>query len=271
MIAHGGPGATHDYVAPIADGLASAGRACVLYDQVGAGRSSHHADVPKAFWTAELFVHELQAVIAHLGLDRYHFLGQSWGGMLGLQHALDHPGGLQSLIVANGPASMPGYVDGTAKLLQDLPADVADALVSHGTAGTTAAPEYGRAIELFSRRHRLRRDDTPAALRRTQLAMEADMTVYHAMLGNEFHVDGTLRNWDVTARMHEIEIATLVITGTHDEVVPSLAETAARAINVSELVVFEDGSHLTHLEDPDRFLAVVDDFLTRNDPTQKGT
>jgi pimeloyl-ACP methyl ester carboxylesterase len=34
--------------------------------------------------------------------------------------------------------------------------------------------------------------------------------------------------------------------------------------------VFEDGSHLTHLEEPDRFLSIVDDFLVRNDPNDQG-
>jgi L-proline amide hydrolase len=241
VVAHGGPGATHDYVEPLAE-LSRAGRACVFYDQVGAGRSSRHPDVPKAFWNAELFVRELRALLAHLKLGDYHFLGQSWGGMLGLQHALDQPSGLRSLIVANGLASIPGYIEGTAKLLVDLPADIADALVSHGTAGTTDHPSFGAAIEVFSRQHRLRLDQTPEPLLRTQQAMEADMTVYHAMLGNEFHVDGTLREWDLTARLHEINVPTLVITGRHDEVVPSLAEAAHRAITGSELYVFEHGT-----------------------------
>jgi L-proline amide hydrolase len=190
--------------------------------------------------------------------------------MLGLQHALDHPPGLRSLIVANGLASMPGYVEGTAKLLQELPPATADALVTHGTAGTTDHPVFGAAIEVFSRRHRLRLDRTPEALRRTQLAMEADMTVYHSTLGSEFHVDGTMRDWDVTSRLHDIRVPTLIITGRHDEVVPSLAEVAHGAIRGSEFYVFEEGSHLTHLEEPDRFLSIVDNFLVRNDPNDQG-
>ena len=54
VICHGGPGATHDYVAPIASQLVGSGRACVLYDQLGNGRSDHLPDADPSFWTVEL-------------------------------------------------------------------------------------------------------------------------------------------------------------------------------------------------------------------------
>ncbi|MGZ4596740.1 MAG: alpha/beta fold hydrolase, partial [Actinomycetes bacterium] len=43
VVLHGGPGATHDYLTPLAE-LARDGRAVVLYDQLGNGRSTHHPD-----------------------------------------------------------------------------------------------------------------------------------------------------------------------------------------------------------------------------------
>jgi pimeloyl-ACP methyl ester carboxylesterase len=60
VICHGGPGATHDYVEPIASGLSGSGRACVLYDQLGNGRSDHLPDADPSFWTVELFERELR-------------------------------------------------------------------------------------------------------------------------------------------------------------------------------------------------------------------
>ena len=53
----GGPGATHDYLLAMT-GLATGGRAVVLYDQLGNGGSTHLRD--KAgdgeFWTMQLFL-----------------------------------------------------------------------------------------------------------------------------------------------------------------------------------------------------------------------
>src|SRR5512133_1986988 len=53
ILCHGGPGATHDYIAPIADQLAATGRTSVLYDQLGNGRSDHLPDADPSFWTVD--------------------------------------------------------------------------------------------------------------------------------------------------------------------------------------------------------------------------
>ena len=79
VICHGGPGAAHDYTEPIAD-LARTGRACVLYDQLGCGKSDHLPDAPADFWSPQLFKDELAALLRHLGIEeRYAVVGQSFG------------------------------------------------------------------------------------------------------------------------------------------------------------------------------------------------
>src|SRR4051812_49481728 len=92
VICHGGPGGTHDYV----EAIAGLDRPCVLYDQIGNGRSSHAPDAGREFWTVDLFLRELDALVAELGFGDYHVVGQSWGGMLAMEHALSHPPGLRS-------------------------------------------------------------------------------------------------------------------------------------------------------------------------------
>jgi L-proline amide hydrolase len=95
IVCHGGPGATHDYVAPIAEQLASTARGGLRpLDQLGNGRSDHLPDADPSFWTVDLFERELTALADHLGIaGRYHVVGQSWGGMLALLQALERPAG----------------------------------------------------------------------------------------------------------------------------------------------------------------------------------
>jgi L-proline amide hydrolase len=91
VVVHGGPGCTHDYVDSFKD-LARDGRAVIHYDQIGNGRSTHLPDRGAAFRTVDLFLAELDNLLAHLGIaGRYHLLGQSWGGMLGAEHAVRRP------------------------------------------------------------------------------------------------------------------------------------------------------------------------------------
>ena len=137
VICHGGPGAAHDYTEPIAN-LSRYGRGCVLYDQVGCGNSTHLPDAPADFWTVQLFKDELVDLTRELGIaDRYAVVGQSWGGMLGMEHALDHPAGLRGLVVADSPASIPLWVEEANRLRADLPPDVQETLTQHEADGTT--------------------------------------------------------------------------------------------------------------------------------------
>jgi L-proline amide hydrolase len=263
VIAHGGPGATHDYVEKIAD-LSRSGRACVLYDQLGNGRSEHLRDADPSFWTVDLFKRELRLLIEHLGIaDRYHYLGQSWGGMLGMEHALDHPAGLVGLVISDSPASIPLWVAEANRLRRDLPEDVQEALTRHEQAGTTEDPEYEEATYVFYRRHLCRLETWPDAVNRSFAAMADDPTVYGTMNGpNEFHCIGTLKDWDITDRLHEIDVPTLLVSGRYDEATPHIVEQIQQRIAGSRWVLLEESSHMPHHEEPERYLEAVEAFLS---------
>ncbi|TIQ01344.1 MAG: alpha/beta fold hydrolase, partial [Mesorhizobium sp.] len=122
VVAHGGPGCTHDYVDSFKE-LADTGRAVIHYDQIGNGKSTHLPDKGGDFWTVDFFLGELDALLAHIGIaDRYALLGQSWGGILSAEHAVRRPAGLKALILANSLASMALWVDGALQLRAGLPA-----------------------------------------------------------------------------------------------------------------------------------------------------
>lgn len=266
VILHGGPGAAHDYLETVADLAVIAGRPCVLYDQIGCGRSQHMPDAPVDFWTVDLFCRELRALIEHLAVEgRYHVLGQSWGGMLGMEHALGHPPGLRSLVVANSPASLDLWLSEANRLRSLLPADVQSTLTRHEVAGTTDSDEYGQAVMQFYQRH-LCRIPFPDGLRRTFARLAEDPTVYHTMNGpSEFHVIGTLKGWDITHRLAGIQVPVLVVSGEHDEATPTVVRPLVDALADVRWELIEGASHSIHLEQPGRFLELVETFLTAQD------
>jgi L-proline amide hydrolase len=270
VICHGGPGAAHDYCLPIAD-LSRSGRACVLYDQIGCGQSQHRPDAPVDFWSPQLFKDELVELTEHLGIaDRYAVVGQSWGGMLAMEHALDHPAGLRAIVVANSPSSMELWVQEANRLRADLPEDVQDALLRHEEAGTTDDPEYHEATEAFYARHVCRVLPRPDYVDRSFAQIEAEPTVYHTMNGpSEFHCIGSLHTWDITDRLGEIDVPTLLVSGRHDEATPLIVGTIHERIPGSRWELFEDSSHLPHVEEPERFLTVVEEFLATSADTRQ--
>src|SRR5437763_2016710 len=68
----------------------------IAYDFRGNGRS----DAPDQPMTMTTFVDDTIALLDHLGVERAHLYGQSFGGMVAQEAALTHPERVRSLILA---------------------------------------------------------------------------------------------------------------------------------------------------------------------------
>jgi L-proline amide hydrolase len=257
---HGGPGGAHDYLESMA-ALATGGRRVIFYDQLGCGRSTVPSNPD--MWTVELFLEEIDTVREALGLDRIHLLGQSWGGMLGMEYALTQPSGVETLMVCDSPASIPLWIAEANRLRGELPAEVQETLLRHEEAGTTDDPEYEEACLVFYNRHVCR---VPWSDGVSRSFAQMPNEVYLTMNGpSEFHCIGTLKNWDITGRLGEIRIPTLVVSGKYDEATPLIARAVHEGIPGSEWVLFEESSHMPHEEEPERFRQVVSGFMERSE------
>nr|WP_315234417.1 proline iminopeptidase-family hydrolase [uncultured Albidiferax sp.] len=265
VVAHGGPGCTHDYVDAFRD-IAETGRAVIHYDQLGNGRSTHLPHKPADFWQVSLFLDELNNLLQHLGIaDNYALLGQSWGGMLTAEHAVLRPTGLKAAVIANSPASMALWLQAAARLRAALPPDVQNSLLEHEAAGTLTSDAYRAASRVFYQRHVCRLAPWPAEVQRTFDAMDADPTVYHAMNGpTEFHVIGSMKDWSIIDRLHAIAVPTLLISGRYDEAAPEVVQPFADHIPANEWVIFESSSHMPHVEERTACMKTVTNFLARH-------
>jgi len=260
LLLHGGPGGAHDYMESMGE-LARGGRRVIMYDQLGCGKSPVQSNPD--MWTVELFVEEVDVVRQALGLERLHILGQSWGGMLGMEYALTQPEGVESLIICDSPGRMDLWVEEANRLRAELPPEVQATLLKHEQDGTTDDPAYEEACLVFYNRHVCR---VPWSDSVSRSFAQMPNEVYMTMNGpSEFHCIGTLRTWDVTPRLGEITIPTLVISGRYDEATPKISKEVSDAIPGAEWVLFEESSHMPHEEEPERFRQVVGDFLAQTE------
>ena len=78
---------------------------------------------------------------------------------------------------------------------------------------------------------------------------------------DEFIVTGNLKDWDRIDRLGEITVPTLITVGRYDEIPPTCAETMHRRFPKAQLQVFQQQPHTAHLEETERYLQVVADFL----------
>ncbi len=254
---HGGPGAGHDYLEPL-----DVPNPIVFYDQLGCGKS----DIPDdtSLWRIERFAAEVDAVREALGLEQIHLLGQSWGVWLGIEYMVSRdPKGVVSLILSSGSASVAQFVSEAEVLKSQLPKDIYETMLRCEAARDYQNPDYLKAFEIFFAKHVCRRDPMPEPLARSAAILDGN-PVYAFMNGpNEFMIIGTLKDWDRTSSLHEIKVPTLITCGRHDELTPACSETIHRGIAGSEMVIFEESSHVAHLEEPERFTKVLRDFLSK--------
>lgn len=263
VVAHGGPGCTHDYVDAFKDIAPLDGRAVIHYDQLGNGNSTRLRDKGADFWTVELFLEELDNLLQFLGINQhYAFLGQSWGGMLGAEHAVRQPSGLKALIIANSPANMRTWVSEANRLRSELPSEVQQTLLKHERLGTLTDPEYLAASRVFYDRHVCRLNPWPPEVARTFAIMDEDNTVYRNMNGpTEFHVIGTMKDWTIEDRLNNISVPTLVISGYYDEATPLVVKPYVENIKQNQWVMFEQSSHMPHVEERALCMKTVSEFL----------
>lgn len=259
VLLHGGPGSTHNYF-ELLDALAEEGRALIMYDQLGCGRSAtgSHPEL----WNMETWKGELEALRQYLGLDRIHLLGQSFGGMLALAYVCDeHPEGVESLILSSTLPSSALWAREQHRMIRLMPERMQEAIRTAEETGNYGTSEYEEANREFMRRHCAPdvTPDSPECVRREKgEGREAYMTAWGP---NEFTPLGNLKDFEYRDQLGEIQIPSLIISGVNDLCTPLVAKTMYDAIPDARWELFENSRHMPFLEENGKYLRVVSAWM----------
>jgi proline iminopeptidase len=255
---HGGPGATHQYLLSLRK-LGNEQIKVVLFDQLGVGRSEKPKDF--SLFTIDRGVEDVEGFRQAMNLDQVYLYGSSYGGALALQYALKYQHNIKKMIIAGGLASVPETVAEMNRLKTTLPKDTQETMKKYEERWAFTHPEYLKAVEVFYRNFLCRLPKWPEEV--TNSFNDLSIPVYWTMNGpNEFVIIGNLKDWDITARLPEIKVPTLVTVGRYDEVTPKVAETIHRGIKGSKLIVFENSAHLSMWDEEEAHLKAVKDFIS---------
>lgn len=261
LMAHGGPGCPSRYLRDSHQTLTDRGLRLVTWDQLGCGESDHPGD--PALWTLDRFVAEMDTVRAASGAETVDILGQSWGGVLGLEYLLRHPDRVRGFIAADTAFDLPAMQRGFDRVKSALGPETVAMMSRHEAEATTDHPEYQAAVTLLMYRHVCRLHPWPEVL--GWCMQNIGEEVFSAMFGPFFfRCTGTLRNWDRMDALPEVEHPVLLVHGEHDYIVPELASAARDRLPHSELAMFPDCSHMPFFEEPDGYIDTVADFLARH-------
>ena len=264
LLLHGGPGATHEYLAAFDSYFPAAGIEYYHYDQLGSAFSDQPDDPD--LWTVPRFVDEVEQVRQALGLDRdnFYLFGQSWGGVLAIEYALAHQEHLKGLVISNMMSSGPAYNAYAERVL--MPAMDQDGLAEIKRLEAANAFDDPRYVELLMTHYyvdhilRLPPEAWPDPVNRSFAAINP--AIYVPMQGpSELGASGTLVTWDRTADLPKIEVPTLVIGARHDTMDPAFMEMMASKIPRGTYLFCPDGSHLAMYDDQVTYFNGIIDFI----------
>ncbi|KAJ7153618.1 proline-specific peptidase [Mycena filopes] len=264
IVLHGGPGFSHSYTLPHTELHATWGVPVIFYDQLGCG-SSTHLNRGRSFWTLDVFMDQLDAVLIHFGVaGRFSLLGHAWGGMLAATYAARRrPEGLQRLVLTNSPASMELWAVGTNALLATLPLGTRTAIEENERAGTIDAQEYQDAMQRFNETHLCTLKPWPRELLQSFRDLLDDPRLYLSMNGpSEFKISGTLKDWSIIEDLRQISCQTLVINGLNDMAQDVAVAPFFHTIPKCKWVQLRSSTHAPFFEEPVKYFNVVGDFLS---------
>jgi proline iminopeptidase len=223
VLLHGGPGASHDYLRPQLDQL---GGRRVYYDQRGGGKSR---GAGPGSWRDH--VSDLEAVRRHLGVEKLRLCGYSWGALLGMLYAVEHPDRVERLaLVSPAPAA-----------------------ARERAAMNRRLEEAGRRPEVEALRTRLDATD-----RRHRFAL-AVAGYFHdparALELSPFLVQQraadavweSLGDYDLRPALQKLEIPSLVAHGRQDPIPIETARATAAALS-AELHEYDGCGHVPYIE-----------------------
>ena len=264
LLLHGGPGATHEIFENFADYLPDAGIEFYFYDQLG----SYFSDQPdmEGLLSTERFVDEVDQVRTALGLgpDNFYLYGQSWGGLLAIEYALEHPDALKGVIISNMMASIPAYNEyAQTVLMADMDPEILQKLKDYEAAEDYANEDYHHLLmEHHYVDHVLRRpsDEWPDAVNRG--FGHLNPSVYIPMQGpSELGASGILADWDRMDDLSSIDVPALVIAAQHDTMDPAYKQEMANRLPQARFALMPNGAHMSQWDDAENYFPALIDFI----------
>ena len=136
------------------------------------------------------------------------------------------------------------------------------AILEAEKSGDFGKPGYQDAISEFYSKYVCRMETWPECMNDAVAGMGEE--VYNYVYGpSEFTVTGTLKGYDLSPRLSEIEIPVLLPCGEYDEATPETTSFYASKFRNATVRVFEDASHEHHLEKTVKYIQEVRSFLDR--------
>lgn len=217
----------------------AAGYRVVRFDNRGIGQSSK----PAGPYTTEMFANDTKALVDHLGIDRFHLMGVSMGGMIAQEYALAYPETLESVTFACTYGAPGPFCSRMFTMWAEL-------------APVMGVPFVMRDVTLwaFTTKFFTDREEELKEFETAMAYMDQPTPAYLAQLHS-------IRHHDTLDRIGSLRVPTLVLAGEEDILIPvSLSKALSEAIPGARFAT-TPGGHGCMWEHPEPFNKAYLDFV----------
>ncbi|MCX7750276.1 MAG: alpha/beta hydrolase [Candidatus Bipolaricaulota bacterium] len=213
----------------------------LLHDGRGMWKSEH----PPGPYSLELHADDLVGLLDHLGVERAHLAGISYGAEIALTCALRHPDRVASLFLSSAVACpdplLRAQIESWAAAAEREDPELLWHLVFAASFSRRWIEEHPGEREAGARRY-------------ASLDFRAAAELFRAFL-----------RYDVSEELGRVRVPTLVLVGEEDALKPPRhAEALARGIRGAEFLVVPGAGHALCLERPGEFNTVLLGFLAKH-------
>ncbi len=237
LLVHGLGSSTRDWVLQTAE--LSRQFQVITFDLRGHGQT----DKPPAPYSMAQFAADTAGLLRGLGVGPAHVVGLSLGGMVAFQLAVDAPALIKTLTIVNsGPAL--------------IPRTLAEKFAVYSRLVIIRLLGMRKMSEMIAKRLFPRPEQAELCATAVEHFSQNDQRAYLATLR-------AMIGWSVLNKLGAIECPTLVIASDHDYTPVAAKEAYVKRMPHARLVVMEDARHAVPIEHPQKFNAVVAEFLAQ--------
>ena len=255
FVVHGGPGLDHhmfgDYLDPLTDQFR-----LILVDLRANGLSDM---CPTETWTLQQMAKDLVLLAEAMGLKKYAVLGHSYGAFVVLQNAVDYPGHASQTIVSSGLPSAK-YLEAVWQNLEKFdPIELREQV--------TKSWEREKIVQTREEVDQLLHDQLPFQFgdpldkRIVEFEQRTNGGINSAEV-LRFFANADYGGIEAEDKLSNVTQPVLVLAGRGDRTcVVEGAEAMAKGLPHAELIVFENSGHMTYVEENEKYLKAVREFL----------
>ena len=258
IVLHGGPGLDHRMFGDYLDALTDQFR-LIFVDQRAQGLSDM---CPASTWTLGRMARDVKSLADALGLGPYAVLGHSYGEFVALQNAVDFPGAAAQTIVSSGVPSAKYLASVWDSLAKFEPVELREQV--------TKSWEREKVAQTRAEVDSLLHNQLPFQFRN---ALDPRIAEFENRTAGGVNSPEVLREFanadyggiEVEDRLGAVTQPVLVLAGRFDRTcVLAGAEAMAKGLPRAEFVMFEESAHMTYVEENEKYVKVVREFLSKN-------